>query len=161
MKNSFKDQLEKEGIINVRGHLYKRITKEQIASRNIVYLAMNRSNGLTLRNYNSRNKYVVIVSVIDETHIVGSLLINTDPNIENTQIGDQQYPLSTNDYPDALDYKSWLDCSLLFEIEISQIETGYHAGYINQRDWGYIVETLKNSPTISNKKKRKYNILEL
>lgn len=138
---------------------YPFVTEEQIKRGAIVYIPLSTDEGITLKGYKSRDKWIVIVGISGDDYIVGSLLVNTAPNTFSKALGDIQFPLSKRDY-DFLDYKSWLDCSELFRIPRSKIlKYGGYCGRIKDDDWKLIWETIKETEFISEEEKEEFGIL--
>ena len=124
MKGNLADQLKNSMLITNK-KVFPLVKQEQIKKGAVVYLTLTEDEGLVLnQGYDSRNKFVTILKELPDEYIIGSLLINTDPNLRNTLISDCQYPLKSADYPNFLEHLSWLDCSQVFRIPKSKVLKG-------------------------------------
>ena len=160
MKGNLADQLKKSMMISNK-KAFPLVKQEQIKKGTVVYLALTEDEGLVLnQGYDSRNKFITILKELPDEYIIGSLLINSDPNLGNTLISDCQYPLKSTDYPDFLEHLSWLDCSQIFRIPKSKVLKGGYCGELNVNDMSLVWESLQNTKTISRKDKIRYGILD-
>ena len=160
MKGNLADQLKKSMMISNK-KAFPLVKQEQIKKGTVVYLALTEDEGLVLnQGYDSRNKFITILKELPDEYIIGSLLINSDPNLGNTLISDCQYPLKSTDYPDFLEHLSWLDCSQIFRIPKSKVLKGGYCGELNVNDMSLVWESLQNTKTISGKDKIRYGILD-
>ena len=160
MKGNLADQLKKSMMISNR-KAFPLVKQEQIKKGTVVYLTLTEDEGLVLnQGYDSRNKFITILKELPDEYIIGSLLINSDPNLGNTLISDCQYPLKSADYPDFLEHLSWLDCSQIFRIPKSKVLKGGYCGELSVNDMSLVWECLQNTKTISLKDKIRYGILD-
>ena len=160
MKGNLAEQLKSSMMIGSK-KAFPLIKQEQIEKGAVVYLTLTEDEGLVLnQGYDSRNKFITILKELPDEYIIGSLLINSDPNLKNTLIGDCQYPLKSTDYPDFLEHLSWLDCSQIFRIPKTKVLKGGYCGKLNGEDMNLIWECLQNAKTISRKDKIRYGILD-
>ena len=160
MKGNLAEQLKNSMMIGSK-KVFPLLKQEQIEKGAVVYLTLTEDEGLVLnQGYDSRNKFITIMKELPDEYIIGSLLINSDPNLKNTLIGDCQYPLKSTDYPDILEHLSWLDCSQIFRIPKTKVLKGGYCGKLNGEDMNLIWECLQNTKTISRKDKIRYGILD-
>ena len=135
------------------------VAEEQIEKGAIIYVPLSKDEGLVLRKHDTKDKWIVVIGISDEDYIVGSLLVNTNPNVFSKELGEIQFPLSVKDYP-FLDYKSWLDCSEIFRVPRSKIlKHGGYCGKIKEEDFNLIWETIKNTEFISDECKEEFGII--
>lgn len=135
------------------------VTEQQIERGAIIYIPLSADEGLTLKGYKSRDKWIVIVGTSEYDYIVGSLLMNTEPNSFSKELEDIQFPLLKRDYK-FLDYRSWLDCSELFRVPCSKIlKYGGYCGKIKDDDWELIWKTIKETEFISDEDKEEFGML--
>lgn len=159
MKESLAEQLKQKFVKKKR--IFPTIKPEQVDKGSIVYVSLDPTDGITVNGgYKSRAKFITIIGELPDDYIVGSLLINTRANFANEYLESCQYPLKQSDYPDLLDYQSWLDCSKLWRIPKSKILTGGYCGKILEKDMKYIMQCLVDTPTISKKEKLLFGIIE-
>lgn len=160
MKGNLADQLKNSMMIG-SSKAFPLVKPEQIRKGAVVYLTLTEDEGLVLtQGYDSRNKFITILKELPDEYIIGSLLINSDPNLTTTLIGDCQYPLKASEYPDFLDYMSWLDCSQIFKIPKAKVMKGGYCGELKEQDMALVWECLQNTKTISMKDKIRYGILD-
>ena len=130
----------------------------------IVYLKMDENDGLTLRNgYATRRKYVVIVGKNEKGNLVGSLIVNSKitPFKRSTVMLQYQYMLRQSDYPQILNYDSWLDCIELFELDFDKIVSveGEMKGKLTSSDLTNALSLVKRCGFISHNTKKKFGLL--
>lgn len=160
MKANLAEQL-KDSMMMSNRKVFPLIKQEQIKKGSVVYLTLTEDEGLVLnQGYDSRNKFITVLKELPDEYIIGSLLINSNPNLKNTLIGDCQYPLKSSDYPDFLEHLSWLDCSQVFRIPKVKVLRGGYCGELKNDDMDLIWECLRNTKTISRKDKIRYGILD-
>lgn len=165
MKKSLQEQIsglqkkEKLPVYVKRKRNFPFVTQEQIERGAILYVPLSADEGLTLRKYSSKDKWIVVIGISEEDCIVGSLLVNTKPNLLPEELGAVQFPLAVKDYP-FLDYKSWLDCSEIFRVPRSKIlSRGGYCGKISERDFELIWNTIKETEFISDEDKETFGIV--
>ncbi len=96
--------------------------EENLQKGQILFVPLSEDEGLVVKGgYPDQDKFITIVGIAIDGSIIGSLLINTDPNETTPELGACQYPLKGSDYPTILDYNSWLDCSQLFRVPRNKI----------------------------------------
>lgn len=130
----------------------------------IVYLEMDENDGLTLRNgYATRRKYVVIVGKNEKGKLVGSLIVNSKitPFKRSSVMSQYQYLLRQSDYPQILNYDSWLDCTELFELDYDKIVAveGELKGRLTDIDLTKAMDLVKSCYFIPRQAKEKFGIL--
>lgn len=141
---------------------FPQVKEENLVRGNVIYIPLSAEEGLIVTGgYKERNKYVTIIGATSDGFVIGSLLINTDPNDGTPELGACQFPLKLKDYPSILDYDSWLDCSQLFRIAKKKVlSRGGFCGNIIQSDWDLILPFLRETEAISNKEKREFGIIQ-
>lgn len=142
--------------------IFLKVKEEHLVKGNVIYIPLSAEEGLIVTGgYKERNKYIIIIGMTDDGFVIGSLLINTDPNDATPELGACQFPLKLRDYPSILDYDSWLDCSQLFRIGKKKVlSRGEFCGSIIESDWNLIWPFLRETDAISNKEKREFGIIE-
>ena len=110
-----KEQLKQDSL--VRG-------MEDLQVGDIVYYDMDRADGIVpASGYDTSLKYDIVASAKSNSKEVCAVLINTDNDYsveEDWQA--EQYPIKQIDYPEILDYDSWIDCTDPKELKVSKIE---------------------------------------
>jgi glycosyltransferase involved in cell wall biosynthesis len=61
-------------------------------------------------------------------------------------------------YPEYLDYDSYVDCGVLFAISFETLKAGEYFGVLNQNDITAIFDILETTKAISTKDKKRFNI---
>ena len=130
----------------------------------IVYLEMDENDGLTLHNgYFTRRKYVVIIGKNEKGNLVGSLIVNSKitPFKRSAVMQQYQYMLRQSDYPQILNYDSWLDCTELFELDSSKIVAveGELKGRLTETDLANAMNLVKRCGFINRQAKEKFGLL--
>lgn len=141
---------------------FPRVKEEDLVRGSVIYIPLSADEGLVVTGgYTERNKFVTIIGITEDGFVIGSLLINTNPNDSTKELGACQFPLKCKDYPSILDYDSWLDCSQLFRIAKRKIlNRGEFCGSIIQSDWDLILPFLRETETLSNREKREFGIIQ-
>ena len=144
-----------------RKRQFQAAQEENLQKGHILFVPLSEEEGLVVKGgYPDQNKFITIVGIATDGSIIGSLLINTDPNETTPELRACQYQLRRSDYPMILDYNSWLDCSQLFRIPINKIlAKGKYCGKITNNDWGYIERFLVSTDVLSNAEKREFGII--
>lgn len=126
MKKSLGDQIkslqtaDKLPVYRNRKRHFPIVTADDIVPGAIIYVTLSEEDGLKLRGWKEKDKWIVVIGTTSDGYIIGSLLINTNPNTFSRELGEIQFPMTRRSYP-FLDYNSWLDCSELFRIPQSKI----------------------------------------
>lgn len=142
--------------------IFPKVKEEHLVKGNVIFIPLSAEEGLIVTGgYKERNKFIILIGMTDDGFVIGSLLINTDPNDSTPELGACQFPLKLKDYPTILDYDSWLDCSQLFRISKKKVlSRGEFCGSIIESDWRLIWPFLRETDAISNKEKREFGIIE-
>jgi len=150
----------KESSPKKREKVYPAISEVQLCKGTIAYLPLGSEEGLIVTGgYKYRNKYIVIVGITENEFVVGSLLINTKAHDATPELGACQFPLEQKDYPEILDYKSWLDCSQLFRIEKNKmLRHAQFCGSITEKDSSLLFSYLHESTMLSNREKKEFGL---
>lgn len=139
----------------------EKVTDEKLVPGRIIEIILSEEDGLILKGkYDTRRKYVVIISNDNDRYLYATFLINSESNELTTELSDLQYPLLQKDYPHFLKYKSTLDCSQLFPIDRTRLKSdGKDKGLLSESDFVDALKLIKNSETIEPKIKKKYNLI--
>lgn len=156
---------------NVLAHLKAELHEESAVKASadmnigdIVYLEMDENDGLTLRNgYATRRKYVVIIGKNEKGNLVGSLIVNSKitPFKRTAVMQQYQYLLRQSDYPQILNYDSWLDCTELFELDANKIVSVEVElkGKLTETDLANAMNLVKRCGFINRQAKEKFGLL--
>jgi hypothetical protein len=141
----------------------KQITDNSFVPGKVLKMPLTEEDGIVLKNNEiERTKYFVIVGQDMNNGLVGSLLVNSNVNINvisTKELLDCQFPLQKEDYV-FLTHNSYVDCSELFEMDkIKIIKRGSEEGELTEKDKMLIMEHLCQSEVISVKLKKRYKIV--
>lgn len=109
----------------------------------------------------SRDKRFVIIGKTGDSAIVGSLLINSHINDKLFMVvGPYQHCI----YPDQYEFlegkERFIDCYSIKEVRFDRIlENGEYIGQISPEDIQEAIQKAKESPAISNRTMKKFNLL--
>lgn len=128
----------------------------------IVYVEMDTNDGLQLNEgYPTRMKYVVVAGCKSDYKEVCAVLINSEADYSNNPDWmAEQYPLLQNNYPDILDYNSWLDCTDPKPLTVRKLKAkkAEIKGYLTPDDLKAVMIKLKDSDFIDTHIKKIYGI---
>ncbi len=142
---------------------HREVTDERIDVGALIRTVLSESDGLTFKNGRTEKPKRLVVIGIDreEALCFGSVLVNTKMNPQ-AQYSDEylsaQYELKQENYPDFLDYNSYVDCGVLFSIPTERLKQGEFFGYLNDADREGIFALLETSDIFSTKQKKRYGI---
>ena len=79
----------------------------------IVYVRMDKNDGLILKDgYTTRLKYIIVAGSKSNDKEFCAVLVNSDNDYSDSpEWKAEQYPLLQQNYPDLLEYNSWIDCT--------------------------------------------------
>ena len=146
---------------------YKRqqreVTDERIAIGALIRTVLFEADGLTFKNgRKEKTKRLVVIGVDRENALCfGSVLVNTKMNPQaefSAEYLTAQYELKQEDYPEFLDYNSFVDCGELFSIPIERLKLGEFFGFLTDADREGIFNILETSDIFSTKQKKRYGI---
>ena len=146
---------------------YKRqqreVTDERIAIGALIRTVLFEADGLTFKNgRKEKPKRLVVIGVDRENAFCfGSVLVNTKMNPQaefSAEYLTAQYELKQEDYPEFLDYNSFVDCGELFSIPIERLKLGEFFGFLTDADREGIFNILETSDIFSTKQKKRYSI---
>ncbi|MBQ8969081.1 MAG: hypothetical protein IJ064_05055 [Bacteroidaceae bacterium] len=138
-------------------------TRSDMNVGDIVYQCMDRNDGLTLKgDYNTRNKYFVIVGKKSNGDAIGLCLINSDLDFykENPNRQRFQYILKQADYPAILKKDSRLDCTELVEMKTrkSIAVKAEVVGHLTAHDESKVLPLVASSDYVGEHQKKVYKI---
>ncbi len=141
----------------------REVTDERITIGALIRTILSESDGLTFKDgRKEKPKRLVIIGVDKESALCfGSVLVNTkmSPKAQySAEYLQSQYELKQKNYPEFLDYDSYLDCGQLFSVPIDRLKKGEFFGYLNDQDRKEIFEILETSDIFSTKEKKRYGI---
>ena len=137
-------------------HKETKVTADTIKAGKILKMPLEEEDGITVKgDYSSALKYFVVIGQVINHGIVGVFLVNS--KINPKAMVDYQFPLYEKDYPDVLEYDSYLDCGNLFELnKIKLMKEGLEIGELTEKDFEIVIEIIEKSEVISQKEKKKF-----
>lgn len=141
----------------------RQVTDERIAVGALIRTILSEADGLVFKNGRTEKpKRLVVIGVDHEQALCfGSVLVNTKLN-PKAQYSEEylsaQYELKQENYPEFLDYNSFVDCGELFSIPIDRLKQGEFFGFLTDEDRNGIFDLLETSDIISTKQKKRYGI---
>lgn len=119
--------------------------------------------GLAFKNGRTEKPKRLIIVGVDKNSKVcfGSVLVNTrmSPKADYTpEYLQAQYLMRKDNYPDFLDYDSYVDCGELFAIPLDKLLSGEYFGKLNEEDLNGIFEILETTETLTTKQKKRFGI---
>jgi len=141
----------------------KIVSSRDLNKGDIIEANLLGSDGLVLKDgYTSRRKFLVIIGKTNKGDYYGFFLINSKlpPCIGDNM--EYQYLLRKQDYPELLDYDSWLDCTDIMEIKSSKIipREAKMKTKLKEQDLERVLFIAANNKLIKNSVKKKYNLMK-
>lgn len=141
----------------------REVTDERIVAGSLIRTTLSENDGLTFKDgRKEKPKRLVVIGVDRETALCfGSVLVNTKLNPKaqySAEYLSAQYELKQENYPEFLDYNSFVDCGELFSIPIEKLKQGEFFGYLTDADRKAIFNILETSDIFSTKEKKRYGI---
>lgn len=141
----------------------RQVTDERIAVGALIRTILSEADGLTFKNGRTEKpKRLVVIGVDRENALCfGSVLVNTKLNPKaqySAEYLSAQYELKQENYPEFLDYNSFVDCGELFSIPIERLKQGEFFGFLTDEDRNGILDLLETSDIFSTKQKKRYGI---
>lgn len=141
----------------------REVTDERIAVGALIRTILSEADGLTFKDGRKEKPKRLIVIGVDRENALcfGSVLVNTKMNPQaqfSAEYLTAQYELKQEDYPDFLDYNSFVDCGELFSIPIERLKRGEFFGFLTDADREGIFDLLETSDLFSTKQKKRYGI---
>ena len=141
----------------------RQVTDERIAVGALIRTMLSETDGLVFKNGRTEKpKRLVVIGVDHEQALCfGSVLVNTKLNPKAQYPAEYlsaQYELKQENYPEFLDYNSFVDCGELFSIPVERLKQGEFFGFLTDEDLNGIFDLLETSDIFSTKQKKRYGI---
>ena len=141
----------------------RQVTDERIAVGALIRTILSEADGLVFKNGRTEKpKRLVVIGVDHEQALCfGSVLVNTKLNPKaqySAEYLSAQYELKQENYPEFLDYNSFVDCGELFSIPVERFKQGEFFGFLTDEDLNGIFDLLETSDIFSTKEKKRYGI---
>lgn len=140
-------------------------SKEDLKPGDIIEMEMDANDGLILNDgYDTRRKFVVIIGRNTKGDLYGAFLINSEIDFskQNPEMMPYQYPMLQKDYPEILDYDSWLDCTDLFDLKRRKIiaRKAMVRCRLTDNDHEKVLQLVRNSELIEEHDKKIFGLLQ-
>lgn len=141
----------------------REFTDERIAVGALIRTVLSEADGLTFKDGRKEKPKRLVVIGVDRQNALcfGSVLVNTKMNPQaqySAEYLTAQYELKQENYPEFLDYNSFVDCGELFSIPIERLKQGEFFGFLSDADREGIFDILETSDIFSTKQKKRYGI---
>ena len=141
----------------------RKVTEEKIQVGALFRTILSEDDGLIFRNGRTQKPKRLIIIGFDRDVALcyGSILVNTNmsPKADfSDEVREAQYLLKHSDYPEFLDYDSFVDCGIIFKIPFAKLLNGEYFGLLNETDQNAIFDILETTVTLSTKEKKRYGI---
>ena len=138
--------------------------KNDLAVGDIIEMDMDANDGLTLNEgYDTRRKFIVIIGKNSNGDLFGTFLINSEIDFRkrNAEMMKHQYPMLKANYPEFLEYDSWLDCTDLFDLKRRKIvaRKAKHVSHLTTDDERQILNLVIHSDLITERLKKIYGLI--
>ena len=145
------------------GDLGDKLIQNNIKVGDVYMLALDGSNGITPKNGdNTRDKFFVVLGFDENGDIIGGLVINSKINRNLPDILTDYYlPITVKQCPFLL-YDSFVNCTNLIRAKRYKFNRNTYRGNINNKSelMKQIIETVKESPTISRKMLKEFGVIK-
>lgn len=141
----------------------REVTDERIAVGALIRTVLSEADGLTFKDGRKEKPKRLVVIGVDRQNALcfGSVLVNTKMNPQaqySAEYLTAQYELKQENYPEFLDYNSFVDCGELFSVPIERLKQGEFFGFLSDADREGIFDILETSDIFSTKQKKRYGI---
>lgn len=144
------------------GNWADKLTQDNIKVGNVYMLSLDESDGITPKNgYNTRNKFFIVLGFDKNGDVIGGLVINSKLNLKlSTSLTDYYLPVTVKQCP-FLSHDSFINCTNLIRAKRNKFNNTTYKGEINEKSelMEQIIETLKESPTITKRALKDFGII--
>ena len=143
------------------GNMADKLAQDNLNVGDVHLLNLDQKNGITPKAGDAtRNKFFIILGFDNEGNVIGGLVINS--NINNnlpTSVTDYQLPVTVEQLS-FLEHNSFINCSRIIVAKRSKFNKNTYRGAISDAEMmKQIINTVKESPTISKKQLREFGII--
>ena len=145
-------ELQKAYLDNLR-----QVTEEKLEIGSLIRTIISIDEGLVFKDGRKQKPKKLVKKVC-----YGSVLVNTKMSPKSAYSASflsAQYLLHQTDYPEFLEYDSYVDCGMLFSIPSEKLMEGEFFGTLTNSDLHGIFDILKTTETLTNKAKKKFGII--
>lgn len=139
------------------------VTVERITAGALIRTVLSVDDGLIFKNgRKEKPKRLVIIGYDKERQLCyGSVLVNTEMSPQSRYSEEYlatQYLLRQDNYPEFLDYNSYVDCGQLFAIPYQKLAKGEYFGELTDEDCKGVFDILETTETLTTKQKKRFGI---
>ncbi len=145
---------------NLLGDIGDKITQDNLKVGNVYLLNLDEINGITPKDGNAtRNKFFIVLGFDNKGNVIGGLVINSNINHKlPSTITDYQLPITVGQCP-FLKHNSFVNCSKIIVANKTKFTKESYRGEISDPElMGLIINTVKESPTISRQQLNTFGI---
>ncbi len=145
---------------NLLGDIGDKITQDSLNVGNVYLLNLDEINGITPKDGNTtRNKFFIVLGFDNKGNVIGGLVINSNINHKlPSTITDYQLPITVEQCP-FLKHNSFVNCSKIIVANKTKFTKESYRGEISDPElMGLIINTVKESPTISRQQLNTFGI---
>lgn len=145
---------------NLLGDIGDKITQDSLKVGNVYLLNLDGINGITPKDGNAtRNKFFIVLGFDNKGNVIGGLVINSNINHKlPSTITDYQLPITVEQCP-FLKHNSFVNCSKIIVANKTKFTKESYRGEISDPElMGLIINTVKESPTISRQQLNTFGI---
>lgn len=142
------------------GSLSDKLTQDNIDIGSVYMLRLDKTNGITPKNGDTfRDKFFVVLGLNEDRVVVGGLVINSNINKNlPATVTDYYLQIPAERYP-FLKHDSFVNCSKLIVANKDKFTRSTYCGEITDSSFlESIYNTVKESPTVSNKQLKMFGI---
>lgn len=141
----------------------RKVTVEKLNAGALILTVLSEGKGLVFKNGRTEKpKRLVVVGADKERNVYyGSVLINTKMNPNSAFLAEflaAQFLLKQENYPEFLDYDSYVDCGVLIAVPLEKLLKGQYYGTLTEEDKAGIFDLLETTETLSTKEKKRFGI---
>lgn len=142
---------------------YHTVTEEKLKVGALIETVLGEDDGLVFTDgRTSKPKKLIVIGIDKDLALCfGSVLINTKLNPRaaySDEFMSAQYMLLAENYPNFLQYNSYVDCAKIFTIPQAKLMEGQYFGDLTEDDLAGIFEILETTDTLTTKEKKRYGI---
>ncbi|MDD3945445.1 MAG: hypothetical protein WC446_06345 [Candidatus Paceibacterota bacterium] len=144
------------------GNISEELKKLAIQTGSVFKMIINPYEGVIPKEESdkSRTKYFVVIGIDEESIQVGSLLINSEVNINMCHmIAQYQFCIYPENYQFLGDKYRYVDCYRIKELQFKRIiSDGHYIDRIKPEDFKKVIQYVNNSPVNKPSTLKKYGI---
>lgn len=137
------------------------IVQRNIEVGDVHLLNLDKSNGITPKNGEAaRDKFFIVLGFDEEGNVIGGLVINSNINYNlPPSVTDYMLPVTRVQMP-FLEHNSFVNCSKIITAKRSKFSKTTYRGEVSDKGMiELIINTVKESPTVSQKLLKEFGII--